>query len=419
MRVLISGAGIAGPTLAYWLSRCGAQITVVEKSQHFLAQGQNIDVKGPSLTILKKMGVMDQIRRWHTGEKGAQFVDASGKPFAQFPLTEHGISPTAENEILRGDLAEVLYSATKQDPNVRYMFNTTIQEILANSEDHVKVKLSDESVHDFDIAVAADGQWSKLRRLCFPPEEVKVVDKNMYVTYFTVPRIESDNDLWNIYCALDSRIITTRPDPHGTYRAMFSLMPDTTAQKKMWNDAARSDRKTQQELLRSEFADAGWQARRLLDDIDQAPDFYMHPLQQIKMSRWSSSRVVCIGDAAHAPTPLTGMGTPLSIMGAYVLAGEISKLEPGEHPSRAFEAYERLFHPFTDEVQQIPWFVPAVAHPAVAWKRWILQTTLATVARIVAIPWVANKVQLGDPEADDSGFKMPFYSKFATIRHPC
>ena len=408
MRVLISGAGVAGPTLAWFLAKDGARITIVEKSRALLPYGQNIDVQGSAITVLKKMGVMDQIRRFHTTEKGTQFIDPKGRPFAPFPQTGSSASPTSEFEILRGDLAAVLYEATKDHPNVNYLLGTTIKEVVSNDEDAVKVELSNGEVQEFDLLVAADGQWSKVRKQCFPAESVKVVDQGMYAAYWTVPRLTSDNGWWNVYHALRSRIITLRPDPHGTTRAMFTLMPCNDAQKKAWQEASKSDRKTQQELVRREFVDAGWQAQRLLDAMDQAPDFYFQAVQQIRMSKWSNSRVICLGDTAYAPTPLTGMGTSLAIIGAYVLAGELSKLDDGEHPSKALKAYESTFRPFVEQAQKIPSFVPAIAHPETAWKRWLFQAFILVVSKVVAIPGLVNR----SGENNNDGFLLPPYTSF-------
>ena len=410
MRVLISGAGIAGPTLAWFLARDGARITIVEKAQTLLSHGQNVDITGSAVKLIRRMGLMDEIRRFNTTEKGTQFIDPSGRPFAPFPVKE-GIAAsfTSEFEILRGDLAAVLYKATKDHPNVKYVFGTTVQRVISNNNDSVKVELSNGEIQESDLLVAADGQWSKVRKQCFPPECVDVVDFGMYVVYGTVPRLPNDNDWWNIYQALESRILTLRPDPHGTIRAMFTRMPCNDAQKKSWQEASRSDRKTQAELLRREFADAGWQAQRLLDAVDQAPDFYFQAMQQIKMSKWSNSRVVCLGDAAFAPTPLTGMGTSLAITGAYVLAGELSKLEQGEHPSNALEAYENVFRPFVEETQQIPFFVPDIAHPETALKRWVFRTCIRAISSVVAIPWLAKKLD----QTNEDDFLLPQYPGFA------
>ena len=410
MRVLISGAGIAGPTVAWFLAKAGARITIFEKSHALLAYGQNVDITGSALTVIKKMGLMEQIRKLNTTEKGTQFIDPRGQPFAPFPVRKGSIaSPTSEFEILRGDLAAVLYKATKDHPNVNYQFSTTIKQVISNNDDVVRAESSDGSMLEFDLLVAADGQWSKVRKQCFSAESVDVVDLGLYVVYGTVPRLPSDNDWWNIYQALGSRTISLRPDPHGTIRAMLTRMPCNDAQKRAWQEASKSDRQTQNKLLRSEFTDAGWQAQRLLDAMEKAPDFYFHTIQQIKMTKWSSSRVVCLGDTAYAPTPLTGMGTSLAITGAYVLAGELSRLNDGEHPSKALEIYEQAFRPFVEERQKIPSFAPAIVHPASAWKRWVLQILVSGISKAAAVPWLAN---IFGQDSNEDDFPLPLYPSF-------
>jgi 2-polyprenyl-6-methoxyphenol hydroxylase-like FAD-dependent oxidoreductase len=334
MRVLISGAGIAGPSLAFFLAKAGARISVVEKAGSQLPHGQNIDISGCAVTVVRKMNLLSDVRRCHTKEKGTQLIDDAGRAFAPFPVKEGSIASfTSEFEILRGDMAKVLWEATRAHANIDYVFGTTIKSVVSNGDKGVKVELSNGLIQDFDLLVVADGQWSKVRKQCFAEEAVTVVDKGMYVVYFTVPRQPDDNDWWNVYFSLHSRIITLRPDPHGTTRAMFTIMPRTEARKAAWQAASRAGREEQEELVRTEFADAGWQVERLLGEMSKAPDFYFQAIQQIKMDKWSNNRVVCLGDTAFAPTPLTGMGTSLALIGGYMLAGELAKLQDGEHPS--------------------------------------------------------------------------------------
>lgn len=407
MRVLISGAGIAGPALAWGLAKAGRRVTIVEKSHAILPHGQSIDIQGSAVTVVKNMGLLHEVKRFNTTEKGTRLIDPKGRPFAPFPVKEGSTASfTSEFEILRGDLAAILHKATKDHPNVNYLLGTTIKEVVSNDDETVKVDLSNGEVQEFDLLVAADGQWSKVRKQCLSPENVTAVDMGMYAAYWTIPRLPSDNDWWNVYHALGSKIITLRPDPHGTVRAMLTIMPCNDAQKKAWLAASKNGRQTQEDLLRREFADAGWQAQRILDAMGQAPEFYFQAIQQIKMTKWSQSRVVCLGDTAYAPTPLTGMGTSLAITGAYILAAELSKLDEGEHPSKALEAYESTFRPFVEQSQKIPSFIPAIAHPETAWKRWLLQTSLSALSKVVAIPWVSHRMR------NDDGFQLPQYPSF-------
>jgi 2-polyprenyl-6-methoxyphenol hydroxylase-like FAD-dependent oxidoreductase len=412
MRVLVSGAGIAGPTLAWWLAKAGAHVTILEKNRTFLPHGQAIDIVGSALRVIRQMGLVDEVKRYNTTEAGTRLINPKGNPFACFPIKEGTqVSFTSEFEILRGDLAKVLYKAAKSYPNVEFLLGTTVTKVVSNDDETVKVSLSSGEVREFDLLVAADGQWSKVRKQCFPSESIEVVDKNMYAVYYTMPRLPSDNDMWNVYMTLPSKVITIRPDPHGTVRAMFTLMPCNDAQKKAWQTASKGDRQSQEDLTKKEFSNAGWQAERMLNAMDTAPDFYFQAIQQIKMNKWSNCRVICLGDTAYAPTPLTGMGTSLAITGAYVLAGELSKLVDNEHPTKALDAYEEKFRPFVEEMQKIPFFLPDIAHPEKVWSRWLVHTLLWTLSKIaaiiVAVPWLSNKV--ADNEED---FKLPQYPKF-------
>ncbi|KAJ4424262.1 hypothetical protein N0V82_001128 [Gnomoniopsis sp. IMI 355080] len=411
MHVLISGVGVAGPAVAFFLAKAGVRVTVVEKAPKLLSSGQNIDVSGTAISVIKKMGLMDQLRNLNTREVGTRFVNDKGQAFASFPMQKgSSASLTAEFEVLRGDLAKMLYEPTTDHPNVDYLFNTTVTQVLTNDDSSVKVELSTGDVNEYDALVVADGQWSKLRKDNFPPEDLKIIDTNMYAAYCTIPRLPTDDDWWNIHVGLQSRIVTVRPDPYGTYRAMFTRMPCNAAQKQAWQEASRGGRKMQQELLRREFAGMGWHAPRILDAMGSSDDFYFHAIQQIKMSKWWSNRIVLIGDAAYCPTPLTGMGASLAINGAYVLAGELSKLEEGEHPRKAFQAYDARFRGWVEKSQWYPPIFPSAAHPASWVKRWAFESAIWAVSRLIGISWVASRIGADQSEEIDD-FKLPQYSK--------
>lgn len=413
MRVLISGAGIAGPVLAYHLSKgINAQVTILERAPQLLAQGQNIDIRGTAMKVIREMGLLDELKKRNSTEIGCQFVNKKGDAIASFPIWIKGVktkcpSPTSEYEILRGDLADMLYQATKDDQNIQYRFNTTIEKVLENNESSVKVVLNNGEELQSDLLVVADGQWSKVRKQCFDAEDLQVIDKNMYIGYWTAPRHSTDTDWWRIYHTTNSRLISLRPDPHGTIRPMFSKMPNTEEEKARWKTASRShDRVAQINLLKEEFADAGYEANRLLDAIDDAKDFYFQAVSQIRMKRWSTGRVVCTGDAAYAPTPLTGMGTPLAILGAYVLAGELTLLKKDQNPTIALKEYENAFRPFVAQIQELPSFIPGVMHPKTSFGIAILHAVFWTLCKIFTQPFIARRFP--DPE-DDEDYKLREY----------
>lgn len=412
MRVLVSGAGVAGPTVAYFLAKAGFHVVVAEKTPRLLPYGQSIDIHGSAVAVAKKMGVLREIRRHNTTEVGSRFVDETGRAFALFPSERNALSPTSEFEILRGDLAKVLHSATKGNPRVEYLFGTTIDQVLSNDERSVKVKLSNGQVHEFDLLIAADGQWSRIRKWCFASDSVTIVDKNMYGVYWTLPRMPSDKDWWTIYPTLRSRFVSLRPDPHGTVRATLAMMPLNCTQKDAWEAASRASKSAQVKLVKSEFGDAGWQTQRFLDAMNKTDDFYFHSISQVRMVKWSQDRVVCLGDAAYAPTPLTGAGTSLAMVGAYVLAGELSTLADGQHPKEALDAYDIKFRPHVEAEQKIPPYFPGLIFPQGPWGIWLLQWGIWAVAKVLPIisPILRATINIDQNEFED--FPLPLYPVF-------
>ncbi|GAK62462.1 2-polyprenyl-6-methoxyphenol hydroxylase-like oxidoreductase protein [Moesziomyces antarcticus] len=392
LRVLVSGAGIAGPTLAWFLARSGARVTVVERSPQLLSQGQNIDLRGTALNIVHRMGILDAIRRCTTTEKGTAFVDQHDRAFATFPVGESASVLTAEYEILRSDLANILYQAAVQQPGVDFRFGTTIERVAENGDSAVRVELSSGEEEESDVLVLADGQWSTLRKQVFGTDGLEVVDKNCFFVYFRVSRTEEDDDYARVYMAPPARMVITRPDNHGTTRALLSIRPGSAAQKQQWEAASRSrDRSVQVALIKSAFSDVGWKVPRLLRGIDTADDLFFQSIQQIRMTKWHRNRIVCLGDTAYAPTPFTGMGTSLAIDGAYLLAGHLSQLEPGQRPALAFDRYDHQFRPFVVHKQTLPFYVPAIRHPKNAVSKWAAESYFAARARMARMPWAVKR----------------------------
>jgi 2-polyprenyl-6-methoxyphenol hydroxylase-like FAD-dependent oxidoreductase len=412
MKVLISGAGIAGPAMAWYMARTGASVTVVERAKALLPYGQNIDVHGGALKLLKRMGLFEELRRYNTTEVGTRLVDHDGKPLASFPIGKEGdgkVSFSSEFEILRGDLSKILYEASLNHKNAaRYLFDTTVTRVIDHDSEakSVKVELSNGQIEEFDVLVASDGQWSRIRKQCFAAEDVTIRDLGMYAVYFTIPKQKDDNRWWEIFLTDKSRIVTLRPDPHGTMRAMVTHMPRTASEKKIWQEAAlKGDKEAQKALIKRQFADVGWQTDRFLQDMTNADDFYFHDIKQVKMTSWHNGRVICLGDTAYAPTPLTGAGASLAILGAYVLSGELSKLTPEEHPRVAFERYQSAFKPFVEETQAIPPFFPGVCHPQSIWGVQIARGLLWIFSKLAAMPALVKKFE--DEHNDD--YELPEY----------
>ncbi|MDH6254159.1 2-polyprenyl-6-methoxyphenol hydroxylase-like FAD-dependent oxidoreductase [Chryseobacterium sp. H1D6B] len=364
-KVLISGASIAGPTLGFWLAKYGFQVTIVERSKSLRLGGQNLDVRGAGRAVVRMMGVEKEILAANTGEIGLQFVNRNNKVEAEFPA-EGGDSFTSEAEILRGDLVNILYKCTKND--VEYVFGKYITGIKQGS-DKVEVTFSDNESESFDLLIAADGVRSTTRKLIFGDEpELKFL--GLYNAWYTIPRIERDTQWARWYTAPGSRVMVLRPDNHGTIRASFSFLSDD---KKYLSQSDNEQKK----VLKEKLSGAGWEEERLMKEIDNNNEVYFDGISQVKAPRWFDGRAGMIGDAAYCPTPLTGMGTTLAMVGAYLLAGELSRHDKHED---AFAAYEKRMRPFVEKVQKLPPGVPWLAHP----KSKLGVTVVNTAAGLLA-----------------------------------
>lgn len=350
IKVLITGASVAGNALAWWLGRDGAEVTVVERARAFRDGGQNVDVRGVGRTVLRNMGLEDAALALGTGEEGTAWIDAEGRIKACFETDEStGDGPTAEMEILRGDLARLIYEPARE--HAAYRFDDHVVAIDQRA-DAATVAFASGATERYDIVIVAEGAGSATRELVFPGEN-RPGWMNLVIAYFTIPRIDTDDRLWRWYHAPGGRSVSLRPDRHGTTRAMLSVQKPPEGEDE-WSD------ERQKAWLRDTFADAGWQTTRVLDGMDRTDDFYFDVLRQVRMPRWSSGRVVLCGDAAWCVTPVGGVGTTLAVTGARVLAGEIART--ADLPD-AFAAYEAAMRPMVDKAQGVPRFAPRLANP--------------------------------------------------------
>ena len=388
-RVLISGLGIAGATLGWWLSEYGFEVTIVERARGPRKGGYMIDFWGLGYDVAEGMGVLEGLRSCGYAIDELRLVRANGDPLATIgvravraALGERFFS------IMRGDLAAALYRQVRG--RVSILFDDSIQEMRA-SDGGVDVAFTRAPGDRFDIVVGADGAHSPTRpQVCASPCEQPL---GLWAASFSV-------------CGYSRR----EPGAYvsftevGRQAARYALRDDRTAFLLVFRerDALAGTPPTPAALatlLRTEYGTT-WECPAILAALERAEDAYFDSVSQVRAPRWSRGRVVLVGDAAYCPSLLAGEGASLAMAGAYILAGELDRCG-GDHPA-AFECYEQRLRPLTQRKQRSAvrlggWFAPSTA-------AGLLARNLLT--RLAALPSL-TPVILSDML--DTGLEWPVY----------
>ncbi|MFD8096194.1 FAD-dependent monooxygenase [Streptomyces malaysiensis] len=329
-KVLISGASISGPALAYWLSRSGCAVTVVEKARTLRDGGYPIDIRGTAIEVVRRMGILPRLRDAHIDSRRCTFLNADGSELAS--VRPHVVAGSVEGqdlEVRRGDLATALHGKVRDD--VEFLFGDSI-DTLDQSGPAVDVTFHSGRRRTFDLVIGADGMHSATRESLFGPEE----RFHRYLGYcfaiFTMPNtfgLSRELMLWNapgkaaaLYAVGDNDELHAFLNFHRP-RPPFDALRNPDAQR---------------DLVATVFADAGWEVPGMVNAMRDADDLFFDTAGQIRMAHWSSGRVALVGDAAYAPSFLTGQGSSLALVGAYMLANALATHR--DHTA-AFAAYER------------------------------------------------------------------------------
>ncbi|MFG2679663.1 FAD-dependent monooxygenase [Streptomyces sp. NPDC048392] len=341
-RVLISGASIAGPALAHWLDRYGFEVTVVEKSAAVRGGGYAIDVRGTAREAVDRMGLLSRLGAAHVDSRRITFVDAAGEAVGTLqPEQLTGGEAGLDLEVRRGDLAEALYSPLRD--RVEFLFNDSIA-TLDDAGDAVHVVFDSGRCRTFDLVVGADGLHSNTRRLVFGPEE----PFHRYLGYvfagFTLPNefgLAHEAVMWN---EPGRSAVLYAHEPSDRVHGFLTFSRDTPPFE------AFRDPGAQRELVAARFPEQLWKLPRMVEGMRRADDLFFDIVSQIHMRTWSHGRVVLAGDAAHATSFVSGQGSSVALVGAYVLAGELASHT--DH-TEAFAAYERRIRPFAERNQAL------------------------------------------------------------------
>ncbi|PRY41253.1 2-polyprenyl-6-methoxyphenol hydroxylase-like FAD-dependent oxidoreductase [Umezawaea tangerina] len=340
--MLVAGASIAGPALAHWLRRRGAEVTVVERAPELRPGGQAVDARGVAKDVIVRMGLDAAVRAACTDTAGAHTVDVDGNVLETFRADDDGGDGfIADIEILRGDLSRVLYDDTRD--GVEYLFGDRIAE-LTQDPDGVDVVFAGGDRRRFDLVVGADGLHSALRAMVFGPHERYLRHLGHVLAFYSVPN-GFGLDRWLLEHQEVGRSVLLRPIQDAT-RAMamfYFASPDF--------DVDHRDVAAQKSMLRERVAGLGWLTPDILEHLDDTPDFYLDQVAQVVLDRWSSGRVGLLGDAAFSSSPMSGQGTGLALVGAYLLAGELAAA--GWDPEVGFARYEERMRSYVEANQEI------------------------------------------------------------------
>ncbi len=346
--VLVSGASVAGTTVAYWLTQHGFSVTVVERYPGLRPGGQAIDVRGPALTVLERMWLRAAADHKRTRMRGSSVVDREGNEISRDTESTPtgGLIASPDIELLRDDLVHLLYQATEL--KVEYLFGDSIT-ALDDDGAAVGVTFENAAPRRFDLVIGADGLHSTVRRLMFGPEEQFIERLGTHAAIFTVPNF-LDLDYWQTWNYGESGMAGVYSARDNTEaRAMLGFMD---------SDLRLDYRDTEAQFaeLERRMADDGWVRPQLLEYMRTAPDFYFDEMSQIKMDRWAKGRVALVGDAGYCCSPLSGQGTSVALLGAYILAGELAAASQGGEVDyeKGFANYQ---NEFADYVKRNQWLV--------------------------------------------------------------
>ena len=337
-KVLISGAGVAGLALAYWLDREGFTTTLVERSPEFRRGGQAVDIRGVALDVVNAMNLLDDARALRTQLKGMSMLDADGN---ETQRTEErtfsaGRLDSDDIEIFRDDLCELLMGAMSD--RVEFIYDDSIRSI-DDQGDRVAVTFASGLDRQFDLLIGADGIYSNVRKQCFDDESTVVAPLGVVLALFSTPNLINLID-WQLGHREGGvgYVIYPSHDKRELRIGVGFAIPEPAV--------ARGDTEAQKRLVADQCAHLKGDFPRFIDAMKVTDQFYYNELAQIRMPSWSKGRVVLAGDAAHCASPFSGQGTSLALVGAFVLVREL--VRHWDHPAQAFAAYEHRMRPYVN-----------------------------------------------------------------------
>lgn len=334
--VLISGASVAGPALAYFLHRDGYDVTVIERASHLRDSGYPVDFRGQALDVLEEMGILAKVRAHDTKMRGITLVDEKGTESGQLPAETFA----GELEVPKQELTRILHRITADD--VTYVFDDSISAMMQH-ESAVTVGFERRTTRDFDLVIGADGVYSKVRQLTFGPHAAMLRHLGLSGVGFSTANYPGLDRSGLLQQTTNTAIYLFSPSAAERLTVSLSFATASPA-------LDRCGRDEQEKAVRAAFAGHGWEAPRLLEAMSEADDYYFSSACQVRLDHWSCGRITLIGDAGYCAAPTSGMGTSQALIGAWTLARSLAEAG-GDHPT-AFAAYETELRPYIAENQR-------------------------------------------------------------------
>lgn len=385
--VLISGAGIAGPTLAYWLAHFGFNPTIIESAPQLRSGGYIIDFWGAGFDIAERMGILPEILDNGYKVRELRVVDTNNRRVAGFTVDAFfRLTNGRYISVQRSELAASIFRKTQNQ--IQTIFGDSITHIEQSAKD-VRVTFQSGDVKEFDLVIGADGLHSRTRELTFGPEQRFEKYLGYKVAAVQVEGYRPRDELvYILFTEVGQQV------GRFTMRDNRTLFLFTFADRDPTIPSCVHDQKQQ---VRRRFANSGWECPQILDALDASDDFYFDRISQIRMPAegglWTKGRVCLVGDAASCVSLLAGQGTALAMVAAYILAGELHRAR-GDY-AQAFQRYQNLFAPFVLNKQKAALrfagsFAPK-SKTALFFRNQIFN--------LLSHPWIAN-LALGSGLAD-------------------
>lgn len=339
-KILVIGAGIAGPTLCFWLKKYGFNPTLIERSEQLRTGGHAIDIRGIAVDIVKKMGLYDDLFAIRTSILSTRYVDDKGQVLSEDDGEKSGFRQADEIEIIRGDIVNILVQAI---PDVPCYYHKEIIGLL-QKDPCVEVTFKDGHIEHYDLVIGTDGLHSSTRGMAFSNEEYQFLNLRSYISVFKIPNYLNLNRT-KVEFGKDNKFISVNSDKDPD----SALVSFVFRAKQVLRGIDKVS--GQKECLKNIFYDLGWESNKILDFMTDCDDLYFDVMAQIKMDSWFKGRIALLGDAGYCASPLSGQGAILAIVGAYILAGEL-KSAAGDY-SVAFNRYNTLMRPLVDACQDL------------------------------------------------------------------